>query len=248
MANADIERYLDMITSQFSDKPKFVAHLTAILQKMDGPHIVMKDIPGKFDVYTATGEQLDIIGQLVGVDRNIVSISIPGYDPALDDDMYRMVILAKIMQNQWDGTNETFRELWENTIGEWLDAVYKDNQDMTISANIIGTVEPVLTELILNGLIIPKPAGVKLAVTITEKSRTTINPGSLFGDNAAQIGIRPLNQDYESSAPVRCGAGIGCNAATITFRPTQPEVESRIEMASPAMLSSNILAVTSTAQ
>ena len=225
MANPDIERYTGMVTSQHASKKKFMAHLTKLLEILDAPHGVIKDIPGKFDVQTATGEQLDILAQFVGADRRFPPVSVPGYDPLLNDEMFRMMILGLIVQNQWDGTNESFRELWDSTLGEWLDSTYTDNQDMTISADIIGTVEPLLTELILAGYIIPKPAGVQLNVTITQPVRTDEEASfpATFGSDVqadgAIIGLHHPRDPVEAEDTVNAGSSAFSNAATIQIVP-----------------------------
>ena len=173
MAEKDIQRYIDGIESQHKTRPKYIAHLSAMLEKVDAAHGAAKDMPAAFYVLQASGEQLDVIGINVGVDRRFPLVSIPGLPGKLSDSVYRKVILAKIVQNQWDGTEETFREIWDNTVGaDGLDAYYQDNQDMTMDVMISGTMEPIMTELILAGYIFPKPLGVKVNVSVA----STVEP------------------------------------------------------------------------
>lgn len=155
MAENDIQRYLDGIESQHSGKPRFMAHLTAILEKLDGGTGAGVDMAGKFNIDTATGGQLDIIGRLVGISR---------YD-GMDDDQYRILLYAKVFANHWDGTIETFHEIWEVTLGRVMDASYVDNQDMTVDIHVNGFVSEMLLNLIPAGKIIPKPMGVRYKVT-----------------------------------------------------------------------------------
>lgn len=164
MADPDIKRYLKGIGSQHQPMPRFMAHLTRILEKLDAAHGIAKDLPQKFHVMTAEGKQLDAIAVSVGVDRKSIPAGI--FDGTeLDDDTFRKIILAKIAQNQWDGTFETFRDLWDATLGSWLDAEFTDNQDMTVSVGISGSLSPLMSSLVLGGYIIPKPMGVELFIT-----------------------------------------------------------------------------------
>ncbi len=164
MAEPDIRRYLKGIGSQHQPMPRYMTHLTRILEKLDAVHGIAKDLPQKFHVMTAEGKQLDAIAASVGADRRSLPAGVFG-GTELDDDTFRKVILAKIAQNQWDGTFESFRDLWAATLGSWLDAEFTDNQDMSISVDISGSLSPLMSGLVLGGYIIPKPMGVELFIT-----------------------------------------------------------------------------------
>ena len=77
MAESDIQRYLNGIESQHSAKPRFMQHLTEILEKIDGATGAAKDMPIAFFIEEAVGNQLDILGKLIGITR---IITIPGSD------------------------------------------------------------------------------------------------------------------------------------------------------------------------
>jgi len=247
-AQRDVERYLDLIGSQYQGiqpppgktESRFMAHTRYVLELFDDPHRVLKDIPGLFNVQTATGEQLDIIGTLVGADRRFPPVSIPGYPSLLDDDMFRMVVLAKIMNNQWDGTNGSFRELWDNTIGAWMEAQYIDNQDMTITALINGTIEPILTELILAGYIVPKPAGVGMNVYITQPF---VADGQCFTGqtifDSAEIGLHYPYEPQEDQTEIKAGSALPFNNAVIEFPSYQVEQQDTDTFMHGAALSCN---------
>ena len=192
MADVDIQRYLDGIESQHATKPKFMAHVTALLEKVDDVTRVVKDMPRAFYVREAVGAQLDVDGGIVGVDRRFPPVSIPGMPTLLDDETFRKVILARIVQNGWDGTNETFKDMWDATAGGELDAVYYDNQDMSMDIHITGYTEPTMIEMILRGYIVPKPGGVGLNVELTDDTIMeggTMNAASDITGDSAKIGV-----------------------------------------------------------
>ncbi len=190
MADPDIKRYLKGIGSQHQPRERFMAHLTRILEKIDAVHGIAKDMPESFYVQTAKGAQLDAIAKSVGADRRY---SISGVD-TLDDDTFRKVILAKIAQNQWDGSLETFSDLWNATLGTWLNAEFTDNQDMTISVDISGDISAQLSELVLNGYIIPKPMGVGMYIVY--------NSDILVSADTDYLGINfpYASEDYQTAA------------------------------------------------
>lgn len=170
MAQPDIQRYLDGIESQHKTRPRFMAHLTAILEKIDGAHGVAKDMPRAFYIKEAVGAQLDVVGSIVGANRRFSSSLIPGLPTTLSDDVFRQLIQATVVRNQWDGTIGTFDEIWRTTLGENLNATYHDNQDMTMDIDILGDIEPVMTELILSGKFLPKPMGGQVIVNLRTES------------------------------------------------------------------------------
>lgn len=170
MAEADIQRYLDGIASQHKTRPRFMAHLTAILEKIDGAHGAAKELPRAFYVRDAVGAQLDAIGSIVGASRRFSSSLLPDQPTELSDDVYRRLIQATIVRNQWDGTNGTFDEIWQTTLGNDLNATYHDNQDMTMDIDILGDIEPIMTELILSGKFLPQPMGGRVIVNLRTES------------------------------------------------------------------------------
>ena len=131
----------DLITTQFEGKDVFNRYLR--LLKIESQRIleVARDLMQKRDIDSATGAQLDIIGDIVGQPRTIVNAdlfpffgfqgnvaansfgtvfksTVGGYwyslgqkiggDVTLSDDMYRMIIKAKIIKNNARGTNEDY--------------------------------------------------------------------------------------------------------------------------------------------
>lgn len=171
MADEDIQRYLDRTESQHIIRPKYIAAVTALLEKLDVAHGIAKAIPGYYDVATAVGEQLDTIGEIVGVIRKTIPLYVPNVTEVPDDDLYRTIILSKIIQNNWDGTNEGFYEIWEVTAATLFPVIYHDNQDMSIDVTILGEVDDHIADLIAYGYIIPKPMGVETNTSILVESK-----------------------------------------------------------------------------
>lgn len=149
---------IELITT-FNRRPKFTSFCETSLSKIqDG----MLDIASFFNVENAIGKQLDIIGEYVGLKREL-NFQPTTASPVLDDDDYRTLIRASIIKNTWKGTIGEIYELWEEILpGLYL--IIKDNQDMTMDM-IVGGANDLIKELIENGYFAPKPMGVKINYT-----------------------------------------------------------------------------------
>jgi hypothetical protein len=201
-----IDEYLNLITSQHRDKPKFVATVQAMAVNYVYLQDLLRSLHSYFDIDTALGNQLDIIGEWVGVGRN-VNIPIDGVyfswndtastgwnngvwnganDPTsgvtmLPDDSYRLLLKAKIAANSWDGTIPSMMELWE-TVFPGSHLLIQDNQNMTMSIGISGIPMSSLDKALLTQGYIPlKPSGVGV-----EYYRVLQNQGKFFAWNVEE--------------------------------------------------------------
>ncbi len=171
---ADIQRYLNLITSEHRGKPKFTAWLTAPLSILDDGATLANNFETYFDLDSAVGAQLDVLGGIIGVSRTVnfqptpyQIVSVMGVtqtispSPTLNDDMYRLLLCAKILRNTWDGTIPSLYKMWSALFADAY-LIIKDNQDMTMNALIIGLSSQTQRDLISHGYIIPKPQGVQI--------------------------------------------------------------------------------------
>ena len=220
----DIEFYKNLIPVKNYSKFRYMQYLEAVLKHGLNMGGMLEAFELSFDLNNAVGPQLDFIASYVGATRKFPLVPIPGYDEYLSDDTFRIVIQARIMQNYWDGTNGSFQDIWDATIGQQFVAEYVDNQDMSINVNIDGTVEPYMTELILAGKIVPKPSGVMMYVVITQRSETNHGavPDQLItfvGADSAHIGLHPdyTHPEVGSDSPM-VGSAFHVNNAEITVR------------------------------
>lgn len=166
-----IDKYLNNITSQHRDKPNFIAWLSAFLQKIDGGYTLLQSFDSNMDIDNAIGNQLDMLGQMIGRKRTLNFQPMNGFSPILTDDYYRLVLKTKIAMNNWDGTVESMYTIWNNIFGDdnLMDLQLQDNQDMSFNAYITGYIDQIQQNLIANGYIIPKPEGVR--VNYIERSK-----------------------------------------------------------------------------
>lgn len=156
-----INNYLDNITSQHRDKPKFISWLSKSLTIVDHAYSTIKSIDINFDIDNAIGNQLDTLGTIIGRKRLLTFQPLNGHDPMMDDDTYRLVLKAKVAMNMWDGTVPQIYEIWGNIFKD-IGLQIQDNQDMSFNAYITGYVNQIRQDLIQHGYIVPKPEGVRV--------------------------------------------------------------------------------------
>lgn len=179
--DGEVEKYLNLITSQHKVQPKFTAWLTSALGIVYDGMDLAKDIPQYFDLDKAIGKQLDILGTIIGRSRVLNFQPSGGTSPVLDDDNYRLALKAKIAQNQWDGTLPQIYEIWYSLFSN-ASLIVVDNQNMTMSALVEGNLDPIAIELVAGGYIIPKPAGVGLTIIeVTNVSSSSCIGGLVTG-------------------------------------------------------------------
>lgn len=176
--------YLDLIPSANRLQPDFIKVVqTDLAVPLRVQELLAAMVP-LFDVDTAIGKQLDIIGQWVGISRNVLipvaniyfswdSTADVGWDfgswePAipptaittLPDDAYRTLIRAKIAANQWIGTTEGAYKIWESVFPNTT-ILIQDHQDMSYALAVVGgTIDTLTLALLLGGYIPLKPEGV----------------------------------------------------------------------------------------
>jgi hypothetical protein len=211
---AQLTDYTSLITSEHADKPKFMAMVSLLAQWAVDRRNLLASIPALYDIDTAVGQQLDRIGEWVGVSRNL-SIPLTGvyfsfdttglgfdqgtwlgpFDPttglvSLPDAQYRILLYATIAANNWDGTVPSAYTAW-NTIFAPLgySILIADNQDMTMNVVLVGpTPDAVTLALFTGGYLNLRPAG----VGITNYYLPSVPGAPVFGfdvENSAIAGF-----------------------------------------------------------
>ena len=169
------DEYLAKITSAHITRPRFMAWLKVLLDMLCEYGTAVEQQNALFYIDNASGKQLDVVGSLVGASRALPFTSTTFSDGLLSDNDYKQFIRAKILQNMWDGTNESLPGLW-SAVYPSLQMSYVDNQDMTMTITVEGDISTAMAELIQAGLIIPCPSGVLQIYSI---QTTTIEPADV---------------------------------------------------------------------
>lgn len=182
----DVTPYTGLVTSEHASKPNFMASVTATCQPLADLIAVLNSIPSAYDLDQAAGAQLNTIGRWVGASRYVAQpltgvyfsldadglgfdqgvIWAPG-DPttgliALPDDIYLMLIKARIASNHWDGTKPGAYAIWNTLLSPYgLRILIQDNGDMTVTLALTGGYNnPTFQALFIGGHLNFRAAGV----------------------------------------------------------------------------------------
>ena len=121
-----MSRYTDRITNYHAGKPKFFAHVDLSTRPLSDVSDAMSRLIPDFDIDTAVGVQLDVVGEWVGRSRRVAT-PVTGiyfswdtervgwdqgvwqgpYDPNdgfidLSDEIYRLMLKVKVAINNWE--------------------------------------------------------------------------------------------------------------------------------------------------
>ncbi len=171
----DINEYLDLIPTENS-KPieengvqktsKFMRFLEAVLSPiMDLQSTVTNS--RAHSARSAVGEQLDMVGSIIGVPRALPYIPSSG-NPNMTDSEYLLALQLRIAQESWDGKNESAAEIYQRIVGETINIDYEDNLDGTMTINVdvegqaIAQIFSATSEFLA-------PAGVDVTIGVNDK-------------------------------------------------------------------------------
>lgn len=185
----EVSDYQNLVTSEYQQQPNFMATIAFMVAvQVQVQKLMNQMITTLFDLDNPpVGDQLDIIGEWVGISRK-VAIPITGvyftwdgtdasvgwdygsWQPTdapstittLPDDAYLTLIRAKIAANQWDGMTTGAYSIW-SIVFPTFKILIQDNCNMTYALGIIGGIIDSLTlALITGGYIQLRPEGVRI--------------------------------------------------------------------------------------
>ena len=187
-----IEKYLSLIVSQHIDKPKFTAYIETYASACIDIQNVLLSLITLYDLDFATGVQLDVVGEWIGVSRAVPLIADQIYftwdttcqqgwdngrwkgvgDPAneqviLDDGTYRRFLRSKVVSNIWKGDNAGIYAIFDAFVTPTSPILVYDNQNMSMTVTLYADSMAQLDKrMITSNLILVKPAGVSVTYTV----------------------------------------------------------------------------------
>lgn len=203
------------IYAQYADKPKAVAWYNVtpnIAEEIDN---VYEAVRNSYDIDANEGEQLNVIGRIVNIDRSFESqvfyepdtyfgadndaSQFGGIDSQFEsvgntvsndvsDAIFRVLIKAKIAKNNSDASLDGIvHALGYITNSSPIRVV--DNEDMTFGISF-GTALTDIERFVFNTFdIIPRPQGVKFLGYVDEESITQFGGSFSWGDVRANFGL-----------------------------------------------------------
>lgn len=153
--------YKNLLIIQYNGLPKASQTIEVLTNAASGDELMLQ-LQEAFNVDTAIGAQLDLIGQLVGASRY-----------GLSDDEYRILIKFKIIVNNASATMESIDNAIYDTFGKAILAT--NNQDMTMTYIIEPFYRNVVEAAYKLGFL-PIPIGVGVNVILMVP-----NPDLIYG-------------------------------------------------------------------
>lgn len=178
----------DRIYAQYRNKPKAVAWYKITMRLATEIASVANAVRVMYNIDSASGEQLDIIGRIVVIPRDFLGYVAlnPGFfaepddepgefgddscmfsalsidnDSKMSDDLYRLAIKSKIVKNNSPATIEDIL-FGINFLLPNADVLrITDDEDMSFSVEFYGTISELERWALLNASLVPKPQGVR---------------------------------------------------------------------------------------
>jgi len=178
----------DRIYAQYRTKPKAVAWYNITRNLAEQLSDAAQAVRVMYEIDTAVGAQLDILGRIVVIPRNFIQpvdiiptqFAASGNDPGefgdrsdmfgplssdsnaqMSDDLYRLVIKSKIIKNNSDATIESILFGMNFLLPNAQVLRITDAEDMSFTIEFYGNISEVERYALLNAQLVPKPQGVR---------------------------------------------------------------------------------------
>ena len=156
------DQYTDLLIKQFFEKPNAFREIALLASTFESTKDFIESIVDKMDVDIAVGDQLDKVGDIVGIER-----SEPEFD---DDEIYRFFIKLKISVNistAFMVSSEKGTGIQDSVFVAFSGLAYvTDKKNMSIDLYIDDTFPINIISIILRLNLIPKPQGVRIGNVI----------------------------------------------------------------------------------
>lgn len=211
----DPQSYLNLLPAQHRQRPRYTAFMRALLNPLRELDETLETLRRSFDLDAAQGLSLDAVGERVGISRRLAlpvenvwfSLDTEGlgldegwwqdrWNPeagmtTLPDDMYRLLIRAKIAANAWDGTVEDAYAVWKIVFeGTGILLLIEEDQRMAMVIGLAGIhANRLLLQSLAQGCLGLKPEGVRLSYYIVSSDE-----GPIFALDAASDTLAGLDE------------------------------------------------------
>ena len=195
----NVTPYINLITSEHSARPNFISMVGETSQPFADMLALMNTVTGiggEYDLDSAVGVQLDVIGSLVGASRFVTS-NVNIYDFAFDvtglgfdqgiwqngtigipDDHYRLYIKMIILNNKWNGSKIDAYGIMAILLNPFGYSIYiEDPANLTMNLGLISTTstpDALVVAMFQAGLFDFRPLGVEILHHYTASSSERI--------------------------------------------------------------------------
>ena len=134
----DTKYYINLLIKQYHNKSKAKGTIETLTESecLSYNNIISK-LNSSFNIETATGKQLDLIGKIIGRSRIFEGIEFEGTDTpnSLDDETYRTLLKMQIINNFMSKSIESITQATFDFLGNKV--IFINNTNMTINYILI---------------------------------------------------------------------------------------------------------------
>ncbi len=156
-----VSHYQDLLILQYRNKPKALGTLDAVIRPV-AIDLLPQAVENAFNIDTAIGDQLDILGIYIGADRRVLTFS-GAVD--LDDNDYRTLLKIKISLNNLGSSLYDIMNFIAVSANNILYVFDHKNMQMSfyINSNFASLN---LAQALIRQKLLPKPMGVSYSAII----------------------------------------------------------------------------------
>ena len=180
-----MNKYLDLLPGYEKDKPNLKAFLEVLQKETQGAKDLLVDIRNQFNYEQATGKQLDIIGEWLGLSRKL-KYPLQGGVYELTDKDFKDMLDLRMLINKSSLTN---KEIIDILATKYTSFLIDDSQDMTYVTIILQSpLNEALEQLLITGNINVAPMATGVNYIIEEHP--------VFGWNEETPLVRGWNEGF----------------------------------------------------
>jgi len=158
-----INSYLENIIIQYKNKPNAEAITKTLLNSFLSD--VFLDTEEAYNLNTATGKQLDVLGKYAGVNRFYS-------DGVLDDDDFRIIIKLKIIQNH---SNHSKKSIDDSLFAFFENKIFATTENkMDLNYILLDDAVSNIISVLKEKNVLPRPMGVDLSFIIAPTQDTKL--------------------------------------------------------------------------
>lgn len=176
---------LNRVYNQYSSDFSTVAWYNIIPEIGDCMSVAYSQIAISYNIDLNSGEQLNVIGRVIGINRSIIgnieltvfecdddsvecgnddaqcSVQFISDNSELDDEYFKPLLKAKVAKNTSTATIDSIIIATKAILSSDTEVRLRDSEDMTFTIEVYDGIEPIARSLLSKG-IIPTPQGVRL--------------------------------------------------------------------------------------
>ena len=150
--------YSNLLIMEYHGKPKAKATIETTVALL--PDDIIQEVIEGFNIETAVGKQLDILGEYVGVDRYYL---VDNQAELLNDEDYRILIKLKAISNTSDLSHKSLEEALYDFFGNSVRMDSDGNMEMTY---FVPKDKTPIIQAAIQKEVLPRPMGVRCSYII----------------------------------------------------------------------------------